>query len=387
MLAETGNSPMITLAACQESRDYRKFRVNRRVRQFPSITFFSSNSKFWFCTILMCCQLFGFSCSAVALPQSADKVQNPGTAAAPGDAQTGQPVVEKQEAALSQFDSVAAFEFLKQVCELGPRPSGSVGMKKQQQLIESHFKQNTGGQVFYQSFLVRHPNNGRQVEMKNMLVRWHPDRNKRLLICCHYDTRPFPDRDPVNPRGVFIGANDGASGVGLMCELGKHVNALEGSFGVDFMFFDGEEFVFVQPRDQMFLGSTHFSRSYANGQVQADYKAGVLVDMVADKNLQIHYEGNSLRKAPRVTRHLWQIAGQMGIKEFVAKKRHTIRDDHLPLNQIARIPVCDIIDFDYPVKGNGYWHTQQDTVANCSAESLGKVGTVVLQWLREMQQR
>ena len=321
------------------------------------------------------------------MPQSADKVQDSPAATSASEGKSNQSTEATEQDSPSQFDAAAAFGFLKQVCELGPRPSGSPGMQKQQQLLQNHFQQNTGGEVFFQSFFVRHPNNGRQVELKNLLVRWHPDRKKRLLICCHYDTRPFPDRDPVNPRGVFIGANDGASGVGLMCELGKHVAALKGKFGVDFMFFDGEEFVFVQPRDEMFLGSTYFSRSYANGQVQADYKAGVLVDMVADKNLQIHYEGNSLRKAPRVTRHLWQIAGQMGIKEFVAKKRHTIRDDHLPLNQIARIPVCDIIDFDFPVKGNGYWHTQQDTVENCSAESLGKVGKVVLQWLREMQQR
>lgn len=292
-----------------------------------------------------------------------------------------------KSSSLSQFDANAAFEFLKKVCEFGPRPSGSQGMKRQQELLQEHFKQNTGGEVFHQNFTVRHPNDGRQIEMKNLLVRWHPERKKRLLICCHYDTRPFPDRDPVNPRGVFIGANDGASGVGLMCELGKHVAALEGKYGVDFIFFDGEEFVFVSRRDEMFLGSTFFARAYSQGQVQADYKAGVLVDMVADKNLQIHYEGNSLKKAPRVTRHLWQIAGQLGIKEFVAKRRHTIRDDHLPLNQIARIPVCDIIDFDFPVDGNGYWHTQQDIVANCSAESLGKVGKVVLQWLREMQTR
>lgn len=80
-----------------------------------------------------------------------------------------------------------------------------------------------------------------------------------------------------------------------------------------------------------------------------------------------------------------QIAGELGIKEFVAKKRHTIRDDHLPLNQIARIPVCDIIDFDFPLDGNAYWHTQKDVVENCSADSLEKVGRVVLQWLKEMQ--
>ncbi len=287
---------------------------------------------------------------------------------------------------LAPFDQAAAFDFLKQICEIGSRMSGSPGMIKQQQLIEEHFV-TISGQVYYQNFNATHPVDQRQVEMKNMMVRWHPNRAQRLLICCHYDTRPFPDRDPVNPQGVFIGANDGGSGVALLSELGRHIADMEGNFGVDFVLFDGEEFVFVNRRDPMFLGSTHFAREYAAGRIQAKYTTGVLVDMVADRELQIYYEGNSLRKAPRVTRDLWEIAARLQIIEFVPQRRHTIRDDHLPLNDIARIPVCDIIDFDFPRAGNSYWHTQQDVLANCSADSLGKVGQVVLQWLREMQQR
>ena len=316
--------------------------------------------------------------SALAQPDTS-KLPTDSIAASPTDQAASPKEVTK-------FDSAAAFEFLKQVCEIGPRVSGTKGMFEQQKLLEKHF-QSVGGAVFYQSFYVKHPQDGRQIELKNQLVRWHPNRDKRLLICCHYDTRPYPDRDPVNPRGTFIGANDGGSGVGLLCELGKHIQNLNGPYGVDFVFFDGEEFVYVSRRDEMFLGSTEFSKAYAEKRIRANYVAGVLVDMVADKNLQIYYEGNSLRHAPRVTRDLWAIAGKLGIKEFVAKRRHNIRDDHLPLNQIARIPVCDIIDFDFPVDGNGYWHTEKDVVSNCSAESLGKVGTVVLEWLREMQTR
>ena len=286
----------------------------------------------------------------------------------------------------SEFDANASFKYLKAICEIGPRMSTSPGMDRQQQFIKSHFA-NLDCAVYYQPFKVYHPLDSREVELKNMLVRFHPDREPRLLICCHYDTRPFPDRDPVNPRGRFIGANDGGSGVALLCELGKHIADMNGKFGVDFVFFDGEEFVYVHRRDPMFLGSTHFAKEYAAGRVRAKYVAGVLVDMVADKNLELYYEGNSLNKAPRVTRDLWSIAGRLGISEFVPKRRHKIRDDHLPLNQIARIPVCDIIDFDFPIKGNSYWHTEKDTIENCSADSLGKVGTVVLAWLREMQTR
>lgn len=286
----------------------------------------------------------------------------------------------------TRFDGAAAYATLKQICELGPRPSLSDGMAKQRDLLTTHFEK-LGAKVILQPFSVRHPNTGNLVTLNNLVVRWHAERKLRLLFCCHYDTRPFPDRDPHNPRGVFIGANDGGSGVAVLCELGNHIAKMEGKYGVDFVFFDGEEFVFVADRDPMFLGSTFFANQYATQRFDWKYQFGILLDMVGDANLQIHFEGNSLGFAPRLTRSIWGVADKLGIKEFVPQERHKINDDHLPLNSIARIETCDIIDFDFPAPDskNAFWHTQQDTVENCSADSLGKVGTVVLAWLVEMQ--
>ncbi len=294
--------------------------------------------------------------------------------------------VTSQPATLSEFNKDDAFGFLKAVCDIGPRPSRSLGMQKQQSFLKQHFEQ-LGAEVMMQPFNARHPNRGDIVQLSNMVVRWNPERKQRLLFCCHYDTRPFPDRDPTNPNGVFIGANDGGSGVAVLCELGKHVANMEGKYGIDFVFFDGEEFVFVAKRDPMFLGSSFFANEYATRRFAWKYQFGVLLDMVGDKNLQIHYEGNSLGFAPRLTRSIWTVANQLGVEEFVPKQRHKIRDDHLPLNSIARIETCDIIDFDYPAPDgkNAYWHTTKDTVENCSADSLGKVGRVVLEWVRQMQ--
>ena len=87
----------------------------------------------------------------------------------------------------------------------------------------------------------------------------------------------------------------------------------------------------------------------------------------------------------KVTRGIWDTAQRLGVKEFVPRIEHAIRDDHLPLNEIARIPTCDIIDFDYPTveSKNKYWHTVEDTVDKCSGESLAKVGWVVLEYLKE----
>ncbi|MFN5321089.1 MAG: M28 family peptidase [Planctomycetota bacterium] len=284
------------------------------------------------------------------------------------------------------FDQKLAFDALGAVCDLGTRVSGSEGMRTQQKLITEYFR-GLDAEVSNQLFQVRHPLDGSAVTMNNLCVRWHPDRKKRVLICCHYDTRPFPDRDPVNPRGVFLGANDGASGVGLLAELGRHLAGMDGKWGVDFVFFDGEELVYVAGRDPMFLGSQYFAQQYAGKNWDVKYQYGVLIDMIADKDLQIYYEKNSMKSAARVCRSIWGVAKELGVKEFIPEEKHQIRDDHLPLNEIARIPTCDIIDFDYPnpERPNEYWHTLQDRPENCSAESLGKVGAVLLEWLRQLQ--
>ncbi len=284
-----------------------------------------------------------------------------------------------------EFNQEYAWTHLKAICAIGSRMSTSTGMAKQQQMIQKHFEA-LGAQVGYQNFDVKDPRNGRRAQLSNLVVRFHPERTKRLMLCCHYDTRPFPDRDPVNPQGLFIGANDGASGAAFLCEMGRHIASQEGPAGFDFVFFDGEEFVYTR-NDTMFLGSTYFAQQYKNGNWDVKYEYAVLVDMIGDKELQLKMEINSLNMARDLTKMIWSIAKDLKVREFRATKGHIIRDDHLPLNQIAGIKTCDIIDFDYPNPRmkNRYWHTTQDSVENCSADSLGKVGKVMLEWSRQMQ--
>lgn len=285
------------------------------------------------------------------------------------------------------FDGEYAFEILKAICDLGPRVSASEPMLKQQEMIREHFE-GLGATVINQDFFAAHPlDNNRKVQLRNMIARFHPEMKRRLLLACHYDTRPFPDRDPHNPQGLFLGANDGASGVGFFFELGKHLANLEGKYGIDIIFFDGEEFVWRTGIDPMFLGSTHFATEYAKNRWNGKYAYGIVVDMIADKELELYFEGNSMTYAPKLAQSVWGVAKELGVKEFIPEQRHHIRDDHLPLNSIARIPTIDIIDFDYPNVnvGNIYWHTEKDLPENCSAESLEKVGRVLLEWLRQMQ--
>ncbi|MDG2380509.1 MAG: M28 family peptidase [Pirellulaceae bacterium] len=287
------------------------------------------------------------------------------------------------------FDGQRSYEMLQRICGLGSRMSGSPGMLKQQELLRDHFQQQ-GGQVEFQRFSVRHPRNGSAVPMANLIVRWHPERKERILLCAHYDTRPFPDRDPDprKRRGLFVGANDGASGVALLAELGNLMPQLNSKYGVDFVLFDGEELVYEDDRDPYFLGSRYFSQDYVANPPAHRYKAAVLLDMVADTDLQIYQERHSLRwrDSRPLVKDIWKKAAELGVVEFVPRRGYEIRDDHLMLHDIAKIPACDIIDFDYgrPGSRDSFWHTTEDTPDKCSALSLAKVGWVVSEWLKQL---
>lgn len=288
----------------------------------------------------------------------------------------------------SEFDANRAMGYLKAVCDLGPRPSGSAAMQQMQAMITEHCEE-LGAKVERQSFVARHPQDGSPVTMTNLIVRWQPEVRERLLLCAHYDTRPFPDRDPVRPRGVFVGANDGGSGVALCMEMAHAFAKEKFPVGVDFVLFDGEEFLFDEIRDAQlyFLGSTHFAQQVAAGALPGVYRKAALVDMIADKELDLYYEANSMRYAASVCQEIWGIAKRLKIREFMPRQRHDVRDDHLPLNTIAKIPTADLIDFDYPKPGSreSYWHTEKDIPANCSGESICKVADVLLEWIRSQK--
>lgn len=304
-----------------------------------------------------------------------------------GGASAQRPVTSKLKLADIPFNGERAYGYLKDICAIGPRVSGSEGMAKQQAFLKAHFEK-LGGRVSLQAFNARQPLDGSAVKMANLIVEWHPERAERILLCAHYDTRPFPDEDPVNPRGVFVGANDGASGTALLCELAHLMPSLNTKFGVDFVLFDGEELVYERNRDPYFLGSEHFAREYVAMPPKHRYRCGVLFDMVADAQLQLYREVNSMRTAPQkqVVNDIWGIARDLGVREFMFGPGHEVRDDHLALNEIAKIPTVDLIDFDYPGgRGLNYWHTTQDVPEKCSALSLAKVGWVVRTWLEKVK--
>ena len=288
------------------------------------------------------------------------------------------------DAPAASFSGDRAMRNLEAICNLGPRPSGSAAMDRQRAMLAEHFRA-AGATVSGQAFQIRDRRTGKPVHLENLLVSWHPDRTDRVLLAAHYDTRPFPDNDPVDPKGVVLGANDGASGVAVLMELAAAMPALPGPVGVDFVLFDGEEYVFA-PRDPYFLGSTFYARQYLAdrqaGRLPHTYRCGVLLDMVGDRDLEIWQEQHSVDwpDTRPVVDAIWDVARRLEVRQFVPRPKHAVQDDHLPLRMIAGIPTCDIIDFDYP-----QWHTTADAPAACSAESLDAVGRVMLAWLREQR--
>jgi hypothetical protein len=288
-----------------------------------------------------------------------------------------------------KFNGQRSYSYLQTLCDYGNRMSGSPGMKQQQNLLEKHFRA-LGASVSYQRFKTKDPLSGKRVPMANMIVQWQPDAERRILLCAHYDTRPLPDRE-LNPRlrqnGVFVGANDGASGVALLMELGNHVGQLRMNYGLDFVLFDGEELVYFDGRKDIgsyFAGSTWFARQYVNDPPQHHYAAGVLFDMVGDAQLTLYQEKHSAtwKETRPLVKEIWTTAQRLGVKEFIPRLRYDVNDDHVPLYTIGKIPVIDVIDFAYPdYPTNRFWHTTADAPGRCSADSLGKVGTVIMQWL------
>jgi glutaminyl-peptide cyclotransferase len=288
------------------------------------------------------------------------------------------------------IDGTRAYGYLKELCKIGPRVAGSEANTRQRLLVSKHFEAK-GAKVSEQAFTGKDPKSGAKVSMVNLVGSWRPEQLQRVVIGAHYDTRPFPDEeaDPANRKLPFLGANDGASGVALLMEIANHLEKLTTSYGVDLVLFDGEELVYGQGANnqvgEYFLGSKEFARRYADGvdtrRIRYRYVAGMVLDMVGDKNLTIDQEENSVALAPALVREVWTVARQLRATGFRNRVGQAVLDDHLPLNN-AGIPTIDLIDFDYP-----QWHTSQDLPEHCSAASLEQVGKVVTGWLSQPRRR
>ena len=220
--------------------------------------------------------------------------------------------------------------------------------------------------------------------MANLIARWNPEAARRVILCSHYDTRPIADQEPDRKKWFlpFVSANDGGSGVALMMELAHHMKDLKTQVGVDFVCFDGEEWIFDpgQDGDKYFFGSEHFAEDYKKNKPKHKYIAAILFDMIAGKNAQFPVDRYSQFAAGPLVKDLWSIAAEQKCKAFVPMVNDTeILDDHIALNR-GGIPAIDIIDFSYT-----HWHKLSDVPENCAPEPMEQVARVVTVWLQRVK--
>ncbi|HQR41234.1 MAG TPA: M28 family peptidase [Gemmatales bacterium] len=301
-------------------------------------------------------------------------------------------------APLVPFDGQQAMKYLQQICDLGPRVSGTASHAKMVELAEKHFKEH-GLTVTRQVFEAKQRSKLNTVTMTNLIAQWKPEKKVRLLICTHYDTRPLADREKLEAdwKKPFVAANDGAAGVAFMMEMAQHLKELDPELGIDFVCFDGEEFIFDnrqsdQGGDIYFLGSRHFADEYAKrlsaGGDPWFYKEAVLLDMPAGINARFLMEGESMKGAREVMEKIWKIADEQGVKNFVIQRGRYALDDHLELQRVG-IKAIDIIPIlpDNNEEPNGlvsypHWHKLTDVPENCSGETLANVAKVLSVWMK-----
>ena len=268
------------------------------------------------------------------------------------------------------FDGALALQQVEAQMRLGPRPTGSEANLRLGDYITQTLNA-LGWQATVQDFtyrdtparniLAHRPAQGKQASGKRPVV----------LIGAHYDTRLFADNDPdVSKRSQPVpGANDGASGVAVLLELARSLDAPVMQDDVWLAFFDAEDNGRLNGWD-FIAGSRYLAQN-----LPVTPEVVVVVDMIGDANQQLYLEKNSDEKYQQA---LWRIAARLGYQAaFIAQPKWTMTDDHIPFKE-AGIPAVDIIDFDYP-----YWHTTQDTVDKLSPDSLERVGRVLEYWLEE----
>jgi hypothetical protein len=162
-------------------------------------------------------------------------------------------------------------------------------------------------------------------------------------------------------------------------EMGNHMKDLKTHVGVDFVIFDGEEYIFqtrgARP-DRYFIGSQYFAQTWRQTKNRCDYSAAILLDMIAGKPVHFRYEIHSYNRYPKLCQEIWSIAREQNCKAFIPQEGPEVLDDHIELQKVL-IPAIDIIDFDYP-----HWHKLSDTPENCSAASLEQVAKVLSVWLQ-----
>lgn len=289
------------------------------------------------------------------------------------------------------FNADSAYAFTQAQCDFGPRDMNSKGHEECGAWIVDKFK-GYGCKVTTQKADLK-GYDGTTLKSTNIMAQYNPRATTRILLCAHWDSRPWADNDPdsANWHKPILAANDAASGVAVMLEIARLLqkNALPSGFGVDFVCFDAEDWGTPQweanqdaSGDSWALGAQHFAANLPQGY-EARY--GILLDMVGGMNAKFYKEGISNQYAPEIVKKVWRAARQAGFGSYFPRQEGgMITDDHIPLNQKAGIPTIDIIPYYPDCQQSSFgptWHTLADNMDNIDRNTLKAVGQTVIQVL------
>lgn len=280
------------------------------------------------------------------------------------------------------FDADSAYSYVAKQVSFGPRVPNTEAHRLCGEWLVSELTRH--GAVVTQQDATLKAFDGTVLNAKNILGRFNPDSDTRLLLLAHWDCRPWADQDPdpANHKTPVDGANDGASGVGVLLEIARQLGAAAPSKGVDILFVDAEDWGTEGSEESWAMGARYFvEHPPVEGYLPDE---AILLDMVGGKGAVFCREYFSEQAAPRLAQSLWGIAASIGYGDiFQNKFGGAVTDDHVQL--IAKgIPTVDIIEY-HPEEESGFnphWHTVTDNMDNIDPATLKAVGETVLHYTR-----
>jgi glutaminyl-peptide cyclotransferase len=279
---------------------------------------------------------------------------------------------------IPKFDGVNAYNEVAEQVNFGPRDPGSKGHRETLNYIQNELKKYTN-HVELQNFTYS-GYDSTVLSLTNIIAKFNPEKKNRIMFFAHWDTRPRAEHatKPALRDKPILGANDGASGCGVLLELARILKNNKINYGIDLVFLDGEDYGKEHDLNNFCLGSKHFAENYPTDKLPA---FGVLLDLVGDKQAVFEREGNSDKFAPSVVSLIWNIAQQLNSTVFSQDGGPEIYDDHIPLNQAGIVTVdiidADLVGADTPIKRRNYWHSENDTMVNISKDTLQQLGDVL----------
>ena len=290
--------------------------------------------------------------------------------------------IDYSQVAIPAFNADSAYRYVEAQLSFGNRTPGSKGWEQCAAWLEGQL-QRWCDTVIVQPFKATLWD-GTTVPGRNIVGSLNPSAQKRVMLAAHWDSRLWADHDPdeANHRKPVPGANDGASGAAVLLEMARTMSQMPPSVGVDFILFDVEdqgqpEWAETYEENTWCKGSQHWAKNRHIPYYTAVY--GVLFDMVGTAQPRFTKEQVSRLYAPGLTDKLWNTAAALGYSNiFVNQSTDPILDDHLYVNQIAGIPMADIVQNSGTTSFFTHWHTTTDDLSNLNAESLRIVATVTM---------